>query len=103
MNADFVTSHLTGIITAIGGLGTAAFGLLEACKPVIPWINHIGFGGIRRTTAALAPGDANAKSPLNALPRNEILRALLANWVNGVDLARACFINRFGLKLSTYA
>ena len=99
MNADFVTSHLTGIITAIGGLGTAAFGLLEACKPVIPWINRIGFGGIRKTTAALAPGDAKAKSPLNALPQNEILRALLANWVNGVDLASQKAIAKSLIKL----
>jgi hypothetical protein len=99
MNADFVTSHLTGIITAIGGLGTAAFGLLEACKPVIPWINHIGFGGIRKAVTALTPGDAGAASPLNALPQNEILRSLLANWVNGTDLASQKAIAKSLIKL----
>ena len=99
MNADFVTSHLTGIITAVGGLGTAAFGLLEACKPVNPWINKIGFGGIRKAVAALTPGDANATSPLNALPQNGILQSLLANWVNGTDLTSQKAIAKSLIKL----
>ena len=52
-----------------------------------------------RLLAALAPGDANAKSPLNALPRNEILRALQANWVNGIDLASQKAIAKSLIKL----
>ena len=51
-------SNLPQAITAIGGLGTAAFGLLDAIKPVFPGINHTGFGGIRETVTVLTPNDA---------------------------------------------
>jgi hypothetical protein len=90
---------LGSIITAIGGLGTAAFGLLEAIKPVIPWINHIGFGRIRRTVTSLTPGVQDAKKPINALPQEGILQSLLANWVNGTDLASQKAIAKSLIKL----
>ncbi len=99
MNVDQVTSNLGQIITAIGGLGTAAFGLLEACKPVMPWINRIGFGGIRDAVAALSPEEANANSALNALPKNQILDSVRANWVNGTDLASQKAIAKSLVKL----
>jgi hypothetical protein len=87
------------IITAIGALGTAAFGLLEALKPVFPWINHIGFGRIRATVAVLTPDEPNAKQPVNALPQKNILKSLLANWVNGTDLASQKAIAKSLIKL----
>jgi hypothetical protein len=87
------------VITAIGGLGTAAFGLLEAAKPVFSWINHIGFGGIRDTVAALTPDEPNAKQPVNALPQKKIMKSLLANWVNGIDLASQKAIAKSLVKL----
>jgi hypothetical protein len=90
---------LSQIITAIGGLGTAAFGLLDATKPVIPWINHIGFGGIRRTVSALTPDEPNARQPVNALPQEKILESLLANWVNGTDLSSQKAIAKSLIKL----
>jgi hypothetical protein len=91
MNIDPHNLPLGHIITAIGGLGTAAFGLLEAAKPVFPWINHIGFGGIRGTVAA--------KQPVNALPQKNITKSLLANWVNGTDLASQKAIAKSLVKL----
>ncbi|MGB9408552.1 MAG: hypothetical protein WCA89_13515 [Terracidiphilus sp.] len=90
---------LPQIITAIGGLGTAAFGLLEATKPVIPWINHIGFGRIRSTVTGLTPGEQDAKQPMNALPQKKILQSLLANWVNGTDLTSQKAIAKSLIKL----
>lgn len=90
---------LPQIITAIGGLGTAAFGLLEALKPVIPWINHIGFGGIRGAVVCLTPCESGAKQPVNALPQKKILQSLLANWVNGTDLASQKAIAKSLVKL----
>jgi hypothetical protein len=99
MTIDPHNLPLGHIITAIGGLGTAAFGLLDALKPVIPWINHIGFGGIRGTVAALTPDEPNAKQPVNTLPQKNILQSLLANWVNGTDLASQKAIAKSLVKL----
>lgn len=94
-----IPNQLPQIITAIGGLGTAAFGLLEAAKPVFPWINYIGFGRIRRTVSALTPNETGAGQPVNALPQKNILQSLLANWVNGTDLASQKAIAKSLIKL----
>lgn len=99
MNFELQHLRLPDVITAIGGLGTAAFGLLEAIKPVIPWINRMGFNGIRKTVAALTPDEAGAGAPVNALPRAKILDTLLANWVNGNDLASQKAIAKSLIKM----
>ena len=39
---DFSKAPIGQIITAIGGLGTAAFGLVDASKSAFPFINRIG-------------------------------------------------------------
>jgi hypothetical protein len=79
-------STLPQAITAIGGLGTAAFGLLEAIKPVFPGINHMGFSRIRATVTALTPKESGDRSPVNALPQQNVLESLLSNWINGTEL-----------------
>ncbi|MDR3704180.1 MAG: hypothetical protein P4L56_31320 [Candidatus Sulfopaludibacter sp.] len=99
MDPSQLTAHLTAIITAIGGLGTAAFGLLEAIKPICPVINRIGFGGIRKTVSSLTPPEADAKTPMNALPSAKVLESLEANWVNGTDLASQKAIAKSLIKL----
>jgi hypothetical protein len=92
-------SSLPQVVTAIGGLGTAAFGLLEAVKPVMPWINHIGFGRIQKTVTCLTPNEPAAKPPLNALPQSNIIDTLLANWVNGTDVSSQKAIAKSLIKL----
>ena len=94
-----ILSNLPQIITAIGGLGTGAFGLLEAAKPVNPWIDRIGFGGIRQTVAALTPREAAGGSPANALTQARILDSLLSNWINGMDLGSQKAIAKSLIKL----
>jgi len=94
-----VLSSLPQVVTAIGALGTASFGLLEAVKPVFPWINHIGFGRIRDTVSGLTPAEQGARPPLNALPKANILDSLLANWVNGTDLGSQKAIAKSLIKL----
>jgi hypothetical protein len=90
---------LPDVITAVGGLGTAAFGLLEAIKPVIPVINNIGFGGISETVSLLTPIETGGGAPVNALPRAKVLDSLLANWVNGNDLGSQKTIAKSLIKL----
>ncbi len=94
-----ILQNLPQIIAAIGGLGTAAFGLLEAAKPVNPWINRIGFAGIRQTVTALTPEKAAEEAPRNALPRVKILGSLQANWINGTDLGSQKAIAKSLIKL----
>lgn len=103
MQIDPHQLSLPTIISAIGALGTAAFGLLEALKPLIPGINRIGFSGIKRTVARLTPPDpgpaATEKSPLNALPQKGVLESLESNWINGNDLGSQKSIAKSLVKL----
>src|ERR1700761_6531445 len=68
-------------VTAIGGLGAAAFGLVDASKVFGGGVNHIGFGGIRATVRQLTPAPDT-----NGLTQEKIIATLEANWMNGVDL-----------------
>jgi hypothetical protein len=81
-------------ITAVGGLGTAAFGLVDATKP-LSRINYLGFSGIKRNVADLMPGNA---SP-NSLSRAKVFATLEANWINGTDLASQKAIAKSLIKL----
>lgn len=94
-----IPTDLPQVVTAIGGLGTAAFGLLEAVKPVVPTINHIGFARIRATVTSLAPDEPGAKQPINSLPKTNIVQALLSNWANGTDLGSQKSIAKSLIKL----
>jgi hypothetical protein len=99
MFVDLQSLHTTQVITAIGALGTSAFGVVQAFKPVCPFINRIGFSGIGKTVSKLTPPGQGAASPINALPQKEVLNSLEANWVNGTDLASQKAIAKSLVKL----
>ncbi|MGD0631805.1 MAG: hypothetical protein ABR987_20935 [Terracidiphilus sp.] len=102
MSVDVQSLQLGQIITAIGGLGTAAFGLVDAFKAAFSGINRIGLSHIQDVVTSLSPDqtgpDLPAK-PLNALPRQNILQTVEANWVNGTDLASQKAIAKSLIKL----
>jgi hypothetical protein len=104
MQIDLQQLSLPTVISAIGGLGTAAFGLLEALKslPFFGFINRIGFGGIKRTVASLTPPDPGpgATAPINALPQKNVLHSLESNWINGNDLGSQKSIAKSLVKLN---
>ena len=77
-----ILQELPNIITAIGGLGTAAFGLVDATKPFAGGVNRIGFKRIATVVKSLTPGAA-----ASGLTQDKILDTLRANWYNGKDLA----------------
>ncbi|MGC9157692.1 MAG: hypothetical protein ACP5FH_01785 [Terracidiphilus sp.] len=91
--------QLGQVIAAIAGLGTAAFGLVEAAKPVFGGINRAGWKHIRQVVSGLAPESAGATGPLNGLAQGEMLKTLEANWVNGVDLVSQKSIAKSLIKL----
>jgi len=88
--------NLPQIITAIGGLGTAAFGLVEATKVFGGGVNHIGFKGIRTAVTPLLPPGAG-------LSQQKMLATLEANWFNGTDLASQKAIAKSLIKLNLNA
>ena len=91
--------QLGQVITAIGGLGTAAFGLVDAAKSAFSGINRIGLDHIHQVVSELTPEGASAGGPVNALPQADILKTLEANWVNGNDLASQKAIAKSLIKL----
>jgi hypothetical protein len=76
-----ILQNLPDIITAIGGLGTAAFGLVDSTKPFWGGVNRFGFKRIAGTVSVLTPGAASS-----GLTQSKILDTLKANWYNGTDL-----------------
>ncbi|HEY1901561.1 MAG TPA: hypothetical protein VGG56_03970 [Terracidiphilus sp.] len=77
-----VLQSLPQIITAIGGLGTAAFGLVDSTKVFGGGVNRIGFSSIAAAITQLTPGAASS-----GLTQSKIILTLRANWFNGTDLA----------------
>ena len=83
-----VLENLPQVVTAIGGLGAAAFGLVDASKVFAGGVNHIGFRGIRAAVLPLTDfEEIDAREPLNALSQKKVVATLEANWMNGTDLA----------------
>jgi len=78
-----ILNNLPRVITAIGGLGTAAFGLVDSTKtlPGILNVNRIGFDEIKQLIISLTPG-----TPTAGLSQDKIVETLRANWFNGKDL-----------------
>jgi hypothetical protein len=91
--------QLGQVITAIGGLGTAAFGLVDAAKSAFRNINRVGLKHIKQVVSDLTPEGAGSGCPVNALPQTNILETLEANWVNGIDLASQKAIAKSLIKL----
>jgi hypothetical protein len=82
MLADVHVTQLIAIITAIGALGTAAFGLVDATKAFGGGVSNVGLRGlwtvVGRFAAALesALGTAEDGEP-------EWRRVVRAHWING--------------------
>jgi hypothetical protein len=96
-----VLQNLPQIVTAVGGLGTAAFGLVDAIKPL--GVNHIGFTRISMAVKGLTPGSsAGAQRPAqaaNALSQAQVVASLKANWYNGTDLGSQKSIAKSLIKM----
>jgi hypothetical protein len=80
---------LPRVITAVGGLGTAAMGLVDACKTI--GVNHIGFPSIKKLVHKLTPG-------LPAVSQQNVINTLKGNWYNGTDIASQKAIAKTLLK-----
>lgn len=94
-------TQITTAIVAIGALGTAAFGLVDASK-LLPWlVPSSGFQFIRKLVKQLAP-ESSAIPKESALTVSAITDTLRANWINGMALAdqKAVAKTLFKLRLN---
>lgn len=73
----FDVGNIGGLVSSIGALGTAAFGLVDATKVYRGGVSNIGFGFIRD---AVTP----YKSALALVNADDPLATVRANWLNGV-------------------
>ncbi len=75
-----ILQGLPDIITAVGGLGTAAFGLVDSTKVFWGGVNRIGFKRIKTSVKKLTP------KLTVGLSQEQILGTLRGNWYNGTAL-----------------
>jgi hypothetical protein len=91
-------SVLSAQIMAVGALGTAAFGLVDALK-ALPGggISRAGFGFIRAVITKLTPPDPGLDQ--SGLGRESVLYTLESQWINGVDSGDQLNIAKSQIKL----
>lgn len=91
---------ISQIIAAIAGLGTAAYGLVDASKFLRGGVSNVGYKHIRTKLAPFAPA-------LTTIMGNAAWDTIYANWVNGVSTpdqkAAAKALVRLGLTAANAA
>lgn len=79
---------LTQLITAVGSLGTASFGVVDASKALNGGPSNFGSVYLRCLIEKLAPkADDGKLPPSSALTSEEIYATVKANWLNGMPVA----------------
>ena len=95
---SYTVSQLSTIIAAVGAVGTAAFGLVDAFK-ALPGggISRAGFKFIRQTILKLAPEVASFDG--TGLSRDSLLYTLQSQWINGTAATDQINIAKSLIKL----
>ncbi len=95
---SYTASQLSTIIAAVGAVGTAAFGLVDAFK-ALPGggISRAGFKFIRQTIVKLAPEVASLDG--TGLSRDSLLYTLQSQWINGTATTDQINIAKSLIKL----
>jgi hypothetical protein len=76
--------HITATIAAVGALGTAAYGLVDASKGLFGGsVSLRGMAYIRKSLTPFLP-DTAAGAPSSDLSRDAIFETLKSNWINGM-------------------
>ena len=124
--ASFGTSQLYEIILAIGGLGTAAYGLVDATKSFGEYgPSQVGFGDIEKAVSELFPKKAGEAARYPAAPsagtaatdsaatatlsdeaakfieaaKVDLLETLHSNWINGMAMTDQKAVAKALIKL----
>jgi len=86
MNGNLLNASITDLLAAVGGLGTAAFGLVDASKAFWAGPSNFGFGRISNAIDRVI-GDTGQTGTGTLFGKKDILKTLRADWVNGVATA----------------
>ena len=90
---------VTNAITALGALGTASFGLVDATKAASGGISRVGVGNIKEALLPLFGPNPSPNDRSTPLTYASVLDNLRANWMNGTDLAAQKAIAKTLIKL----
>jgi hypothetical protein len=91
--ANPILNHIGSVVTAVGALGTASFGIVDATKSIFGGVSTRGFASIEKQMATLLPDtpvdsvtktDTSEPATPPALKLESILTSLKSNWINGV-------------------
>jgi len=88
---------ISKLVVAIGGLGTAAYGVVDITKSFGGGISNRGFGDIKRVVSPFFPVSENGAAP-PAL--SSALATLRSNWLNGMALGDQKSIAKGLIKLN---
>jgi hypothetical protein len=91
---------LAQVVLAVGGLGTAAYGLVDASKGLGGGISNRGFGDIKEVISKLIPARPADKSEASAVTLPSALTTLRANWLNGMAFADQKSVAKALIKLN---
>jgi hypothetical protein len=89
---------LAKIVLAVGGLGTAAYGVVDVTKGLGGGISNLGFGDIKKVVSKFISAGENDGA--SALSLSSALSTLRANWLNGMALADQKSIAKALIKLN---
>ncbi|PWT79270.1 MAG: hypothetical protein C5B58_13980 [Acidobacteria bacterium] len=91
---------LSKVILAIGGLGTAAYGVVDAMKVFDGGISNRGFGDIREIITKFIPPSPAGQKTASAHSLSSVLSTLRANWINGMPMSDQKSIAKALIKLN---
>jgi len=92
--------NLREIVLAIGSLGTAAYGVVDASKGIGGGVSNFGFGDIKGVVSqSIAPSTAGGTGS-SALGLTSVLETLRANWMNGMALSDQKAVAKSLIKLN---
>jgi hypothetical protein len=91
---------LPKVVLAIGSLGTAAYGVVDATKGFGGGISNRGFGDIKKVVSKFIPAGSADNGGASALSLPSVLATLRANWLNGMPLADQKSVAKALIKLN---
>ena len=100
MDLNVANMDLGKIVLAIGSLGTAAYGVLDASKGIGGGISNFGMGDIKKVISTLIPDRPGNGPGGPALGLKSALTTLRANWLNGMALPDQKSVAKSLIKLN---
>jgi hypothetical protein len=100
VDADLASVDLSKLVLAIGGLGTAAYGLVDATKALGGGVSRAGFGDIKKVISQLIPPAAASGGRSSAITLESAYDTLRANWMNGMALPDQKSVAKALIKLN---